>query len=283
VLSALREVPGEIWWGLDGFIEHLKQTNPDFQRPGGDYAAWYLRDADTGEIMHGFQYWDHIEGALIRFIIEGPMRWLGLVRSGPGIFVVTPLGLALLGRAEWPSTPDPEARIRVDEQGVIGVPATMSRYERLQLARFSAWISPPLIPSGSPVSRAADEGVYLYRLTPQAIQRVAAEGVNLPAHIVPFLQRLSGRSLPPNVVKMLEAWHVSPGEVVVQDAVILTARDLGVYERLRGNPRVARLLGQQVGPHAHAVKRDDMPAVLNALREMGLLPLFEDHEKDDWP
>ncbi len=283
VMAALREVPSEIWWSLDGLVEYLRQTNPDFQRPGGDYSTWYLRDADTAEIMHGFQYWAHIEGALIRFMIEGPMRWLGLVRNGPGMFALTPLGLALLGRAEWPSAPDPEARIRVDEQGVVSVPATLSRYERLQIARFCAWISPPPIPVSSPSSRAVDEGMYLYRLTPQAIRRVAAEGINLPNHILPFLQRLSAHTVPPNVTTMLEAWHVEPGEVIVQDTVILTARDLGVYERLRNNPRVARWLGQQVGPHAHAVNREDMPALFNALREMGLLPLFEGHEKDDWP
>ncbi len=283
VLEALREVPPEIWWSLDGLIDHIKQVNPDFQRPGGDYAAWYLRDLDTDEILHGFQYWDLIEGTLIRFIVEGPMRWLGLVRLAPGGFLLTPLCLALIGREDWPSAPDPEARITIDEQGVISVPAQLGRYERLQISRFTAWMEPPPIPDTSRRTRADEGGLYLYRLTPQALERVAAEGITLPTHIMPFLQRLSGRTLPANVARMLEAWHARPGEVVVQDAVIITARDLGVYERLRSNPRISRWMRQQVGPHANAVRREDMPALLNALREMGVLPLFEDHEKDDWP
>ncbi len=283
VFDAMREVPAEIWWSLDGFIEYIKETNPDFQRPGGDYGAWYLRDAYTGEILQGFQYWDHVEGALIRCIIEGPMRWLGLIRSAPGAFILTPLGLALLGRADWSSGPDPEARIRVDEQGVINVPAALSRYERLQIARLASWMSAPEISSGTHSLGAVDEGLYQYRLTPQAIARVTGEGINLTSNILPFLQRLSGRGLPANVVKMLEAWHNRPGEVVVQDVVIITARDLGIYERLKSNPRVARWMGRQIGPHAHAVRREDIPALLNAVREMGILPLFEDHEKDNWP
>jgi len=282
VLETLARVPTEIWWSLDGFIDHIKQTTPDFQRPGGDYGAWYLRDVYTGEVIHGFQYWDHVEGAVLRFILEGPMRWMGLVQSAPGAFSLTPLGVALIGRQDWPSTPDPETRISIDPQGVVAVPAQFGRYERVQLSRFTAWISPPS--AGLASSRGElDSDVYLYRITAQALQRVREEGITIPSHIVPFLQRHSRQSVPPNVLKMLEAWHAQPEEVIVQDAVIITSKDLGVYERLLKDSRVARWLGQQVGPHAHAVRRDNMPALLNALREVGILPLFADHEKDDWP
>ena len=211
------------------------------------------------------------------------MHWLGLVRAGRGGFELTPFGLALQGRADWPLQPDQEARIKVDSQGVISAPAVLSRYERTQLARFSAWISaPPPAPYTADDTR-QDEGAYVYRLTPQAISRIMEERVSIQSHILPFLHRLSVHSLPVNVVKMLENWHESPKEVVVHDVVIFSARDLGVYEKVRKNVRVNRWLGKQIGPHAHIVKREDMPALLNALRDMGVLPLFEGHEKDDAP
>jgi hypothetical protein len=282
VADTLQYIPAEIWWSLDGFIEHIKQANPDFQRPGGDYAAWYLRDAYTSEIMHGFEYWDHIEGALLRFIVEGPMHWLGLVHAQRGAFLLTSLGLALIGRADWPSEPDPAARIHVDEQGVITVPPDLSRYDRVQISRFGAWIGVPAV-DGLPVDKAQGTGGYLYRLTPQAIARAAEEGVTLSTHIVPFIQRLTDRSLPANVLKMLQAWHEQPGEVIVQDVVILTAKNLRVYESLKADKRVSRWLGQQIGPQSHTVRREDLAALFNALREMGYLPLFEGYEKDDWP
>jgi hypothetical protein len=279
VLETLKEVPVEIWWSIDGLIEHIKQNNPDFQRPGGDYSGWYLRDAYSGEIMSGFQYWESIEGALIRFIIEGPLRWLGLARVGRGAFLLTPTGLALQGRADWPSEPDLTPRIRVDEQGVIGVPVEVSRYDRTQIARFAAWISAP----PPTVGDRPDDSAYQYRLTPQAISRAAAEGVTIAQHILPFLQKLSGQSVPANVVKMLESWQNDPAEVVVEDVVIIKARDLAVYDKLRKSERINKWLGAQIGPQAHAVKREDFPALMNALRQMGILPLFEGHEKDDWP
>ncbi|MEJ2150486.1 MAG: hypothetical protein P8Z40_13550 [Chloroflexota bacterium] len=281
VLDTLQDVPAGLWWSLHGLVEHIKQHAPDFQRPGGDYAAWYLRDAVSGEILHGFQYWDYIEGEQLRFIIGGPLTWLGLVQAGQGAFMVTELGQALLGQTDWPSAPDRETRIRVDQQGVISVPVQMSRYERAQIARFTAWLDPPPLRAGDPDADGGD-AAYRYRLTPQAIARVADEGFNL-GRIITFLQRLSGGSVPPNVLKMLQSWGENPAEVVVEDAVIIRAKDLGVYERLVKNQRVHRWFVQQVGPNSYTVRREDLPALLNALREMGILPYFEGYKKDDWP
>ncbi|GAB4473619.1 MAG: hypothetical protein Kow00124_12810 [Anaerolineae bacterium] len=283
VLAALRHVPAGIWWSLEGVIEYIKENNPDFQRPGGDYAAWYLRDTYTEEILHGFQYWDYIEGGVISFILEGPLHWLGAVRAGHGAFVVRRLGAGLLGSGEWPSDADPSARIRVDEQGVITIPVTLSRYDRLQVARFTSWIRVPP-PSPYFIDRPnRDEGYYEYRLTPQSIERVTREGITLAGHIIPFLQRLSGDRIPPNVLRMLEAWQSDPGEVVVEDVVIVTARNLSVYERMRKHRQIGPLLGRQVGPRSYAVRRSDLLALLTALRQMGILPLFEGYKKDDRP
>ena len=78
-------------------------------------------------------------------------------------------------------------------------------------------------------------------------------------------------------------WQAQPREVAVEDMVIITAKDLGVYQQLRSHQPVNRWLEQQVGPHAHAVKRENLQNLLNALREMGILPMFEGYEKDDWP
>jgi hypothetical protein len=283
VIDTLRDVPVGIWWSTDGFVEHIKQVNPDFQRPGGDYASWYLRDAYTAEILHGFQYWDYIEGGIIRFILEGPMRWLGLVRTGSGAFIVTPLGAALTGSDVWPSDADAAARASIDDQGVVSTPASMGRYERVQLARFTSWVSAPVIPLDVPGRAPKDESAYQYQVTPQALARVASEGISIPSHILPFLQRVTGHNVPANVVKMLEAWHTSPAEIVVQDVVIVRAKDLGVFERMRNNPRISKWLVQQVGPQAFAVQRENVAALLSALRSMGVLPLFEAHDQHDWP
>jgi len=277
VLAALALVPAEIWWSLDSFVDFVKATNPDFQRPGGDYASWYLHDAYTGEVLHGLHYWDYIEGALIRFIIEGPMSWLGLAESAWGAFCLTQLGLALLGRGEWPSEPDPETRIAVDPRGVISIPATASRYQRFQISRFASWFPAP------PPNPGADEGKYLYQLTVRALDRARLQGFHLQEHIVPFVERLSAHSVPRSVMTMLDGWEGQPDQVVVHDAVVLEAKDPGIDERIKGNAQIAQWLGRPLGPHTYLVMRRHLPSLLNALREMGILPYIKGIVEEDEP
>ncbi|MFC2055299.1 hypothetical protein ACFLV7_13550, partial [Chloroflexota bacterium] len=89
ILEFLTTVPGfpkdpdvkveRPWWSLDAFVEDIKQAQPDFQRPAGDYDSWYIRAGETGEFLRGFKHWDEVEGALIRFTICGPLHWLGVL------------------------------------------------------------------------------------------------------------------------------------------------------------------------------------------------------------
>jgi hypothetical protein len=37
----------DTWYKLDDFVTAVKQADPDFQRPGGDYTTWYIRDASS--------------------------------------------------------------------------------------------------------------------------------------------------------------------------------------------------------------------------------------------
>jgi hypothetical protein len=263
-------------------LDYARQTQPDFQRPGGDYGSWYIRDSYTGTILHGFEYWDFIEGALLRFLIEGPMHWLGLVKAGQGTLLKTALGEGFC-TGDWPSRADPEVSISVDQQGVITVPLRLARYDRLQIARFTSWIGSPGPSQFVPTGRNRESGDYLYRLTAQSLNRAKEQGIEIATHVIPFLGRLSAGSVPRNVSEMLEGWYNRTDEVIVHDVVIVAAKDLGIDERVRNNKRAGKWLGQQVGPHAYTVQREDLPPLLNALREMGLLPHFKGHEKDDWP
>ena len=55
----------------------VHQQQPDFQRPAGDYDSWFLRDQQSGEFLRGFEHWDEVDGALLRYLICGPLHWLG--------------------------------------------------------------------------------------------------------------------------------------------------------------------------------------------------------------
>lgn len=84
VLNFLTELDLTRWQSLNAWIETIHQQHPDFQRSGGEYNAWFLRDNRSGDFLKGEQYWFEVEGALLRFIVRGPLHWLGIMDlAGP--------------------------------------------------------------------------------------------------------------------------------------------------------------------------------------------------------
>lgn len=276
ILEALSRVPPGVWWSSESFVATLKADNPDFQRPGGDYDSWYIHDIESGEVLHGFENWGRIDGALVRWLLTGPLHWLGLLDLHPEAdgFRLTELGTALLDLAPWPSEPDPETHLHIDDQSFITVPATLSRIDRYLVARFAAWRDIP-----DPDDEAL---AYTYQITPPSLQGAAEQGITI-AQIVSFLTRTSATPVPPSVETALAAWEEEGAEVVLHDVLVLVAKDFGIFERLKAEPTISRWLGQPLGPNSYAVARRDVPSLLAALRRLGMLPQFEGFPEDEAP
>ncbi|MDW7992616.1 MAG: hypothetical protein RMK65_10970, partial [Anaerolineae bacterium] len=68
ILNHLRACRLGEWYSVPGFIAAVKEADPDFQRPDGNYNRWYIRSTVTGEYLSGFEHWDDVEGALIRYL-----------------------------------------------------------------------------------------------------------------------------------------------------------------------------------------------------------------------
>src|SRR4030066_2428224 len=64
ILSYLTSIPAGTWWNLGSFIAGIKQRDPDFQRPGGDYDSWFIHNRSTGAYLRGFEHWEVEDGGL---------------------------------------------------------------------------------------------------------------------------------------------------------------------------------------------------------------------------
>lgn len=250
----------EVWWDLPAFIAGVKAHEPDFQRPSGDYSSWYLRDAASGEYLKGFESWDAVEGALIAFIVNGPLHWLGLVDIAPGAFRFTSRGACFL--AGKPPLPDEEeaARLSIDAGSNIYVPRAANRYQRFQTARITNWVS-------------AGE-TYQYRFTPASLARAQEQGIHLQ-QVLTFLGRASGGRLPDALARALRRWEQAGTQVRLRDMVVLQVASAEVLEALRAAPAARPYLGEALGPLAVAVRRADWPRLEQAIRQLGYLPEVE--------
>ncbi len=250
--------PGE-WWSLDAFIAMMKEEAPDFQRPTGDWESWYIRDAEGGGYLHGFESWDRVDGALVRHILTGPMHWLALTEIGGDreVFHVNETGLAALGLSTWEQAPDPPAALEVQAGGTVKVPHTLSRYDRFQLARVAEW-------------QGAAGDMYTYTLTPASLRRAAAQGVTA-AHVRAFLRRASGEDLPEALAAALERWEAGGEPVLLHRPVVLQTDSFETMERLKNEPQINRCLGRPLGPAAVVVRPGMWRALRDALHHAGVL------------
>jgi hypothetical protein len=260
ILNLLSALPKGTWWNLSAFIADIRQHYPDYQRPAGDYDSWFLRDSRTGDFLRGFEHWNEVDGALIRYLITGPMHWLGFMDlASPGkdapvtAFRFSHWAVKLI-RGESPSGLAVEsARVHVRSDGRVSIPVLAPRAVRYQLARFCLWEDP-------------NPHEYRYRLVPSSLARARDGGLRV-SHLTTLLHRYAD-AVPPNIITALDRWVEHGTEVRVQDVTILRLASPQVLKTLRSS-RAARFLGDPLGPATIIVKSGAGEKVLAILAEMG--------------
>lgn len=260
VLGLLARMPPDAWWTVASFVAAVKEVEPDFQRPDGDYVGWYIRDGETRAYLSGFESWDQVEGALLTDLLTGPLYWLGVVDAAPtGADIacrLTETGARLLGLAPEETESLPAAPILVRPDFTIELPAAASLYTQFQVERFAEVDSAQ---------------ARRFRLTVGSVGHALARGVRVD-QILAFLRKESQGSLPANVVGHLEAWAQRYGQVEVEEVAVVRVKSERVMQELRALAETRSLLGQQLSPTLALVRKQDLPRLTKALRSLGYLP-----------
>ena len=253
----------EEWFRLADLVALIRGSVPDFQRPDGNYDTWYIRDVHSGGYLSGFGSWDLVEGRLLRYLVLGPLVWLGLAETAmtaPGqeaIFRLTPPTLAWLAGAE-PGQEEVTMPIVVQDDGLILVPFNADRYERFQVARVAE--AEPLRP-GKPAR---------YRITPRSLSRADEQGIDA-GRLLQFLAKASQRPVPAAARRAIERWAERGTEASLEGVVLLRVRDSEVLEKLRSNPKTRTYFAESMGDYAAVVRVDDWPKLRQAAATLGLL------------
>ncbi|MCP4543301.1 MAG: hypothetical protein GY832_39815 [Chloroflexi bacterium] len=261
ILNHLKECLPNTWYKLDDLIAVIKQTTPDFQRPSGDYTIWYIRDTTTGTYLSGFENWNKVEGALIRYIITGPLAWLGLIDFGtlvPGklsiSFRLTSAGAEFLDLVK-PSSDQEPVTLTLQPDFTVLVPSAR-RYERFQLARVADWMR-----TGAP---------FIYRLTPTSLKRARQQGIPI-ARVLEFLGQVTDAPVPRFVEAALTRWDARGTEAQLERELLLRISSEELMTQITSSPRTRRLIREQISPTVALVHERDWSRLIVALGEMGLL------------
>ncbi len=193
MLQNLARLQPEMWFSQDDVVTAIKQVEPDFQRPTGNYDTWYIRDTTTQEFLKGFEQWNLVEGRLLRFLLQGPLHWLGIVdlaepSAGDDMQVsLSALGARWLGHDLAEPADDPRRPLEIDGDFTLALSLNESLSERFRVERFAQWQK--------------SYPRYEYQINQRSLKRAADEGIS-PDRILTFLRRRSHR-VPENVVSAL--------------------------------------------------------------------------------
>ena len=253
LFKLLEALPEGKWWSLPAFIHAIKGQYPDFQRPAGDYDSWFVKRLSDGTYLRGFDRWDEVDGALVRYLITGPLFWLGVVElaTPEGNEVVTAFRVN-----EKPVASNEKAKLTVASTGRISVPRLAPRVARYLISRFCEWDE-----------EKPDE--YRYHVTTGSLKKARQQGLKV-SQLLGLLAKNSAARLPPAFVQALKRWELNGTEARVEVQTVLRVSRPEVLEELRKS-KAGRFLGEPLGPVTVIVKPGAQSKVLAALAEMGLL------------
>ncbi len=248
------------WYHVDDLVGQIKATTPDFQRPEGNYDTWYVRDVERDAYLKGYENWDLVEGRLIRFLLAGPMAWLGLIETGDGRYRLTDRALSWLQGVQLAES-DVRVPIVVQPDAVVLVPFNASRYERFQVARVA---------TPAPLRSRALSQPFTYHLTPDSLARARDDGIQTE-RVLEFLREASGRAIPASVKRAIERWRENGLEARLYSTVILRVRDASILDTLQSNPKTRPYIGARLGDLAAMIQTDDWREFQQVTAQLGLL------------
>ena len=249
----LEGVPEGKWWSLGAFIRDIKAKQPDFQRPVGDYDSWFIKRVSDGTYLRGFVSWDEVDGALIRYLITGPMFWMGVVELARPEENESVTAFRV---NEKRVTSTENGKLSVSSNGRISVPRLLPRVTRYLISRFCEWDD-------------AKPDEYRYRVTTVSLKNAREQGLKV-GQLLNLLAKNAVSEIPPAFVKALKRWELNGTEARISVQTILKVSRPEVLEELRKS-KAGRFLGESLGPVTIIVKGGAQAKVLAALAEMGLL------------
>jgi hypothetical protein len=264
VFGFLSQIPLRSWWDLEQFVASIRELQPGFQRPAGDFDSWYLRDTDRGTFLRGFEHWDAVDGAILRFIVKGPLHWLGAADLGKSdedepvtCFRLTPAAAVLFDPKATLTIKESTASAKIQSNGQIIVPRRALRALRYQIARFTSW-------------ELIDEESYNYRLSPSALSAAAGQGLQL-SHIFTILETAGDGPLPISLRNALQRWSDNGSEAWFERHLLLRVNEPAVLNELQENKATSRYLGEILGPTSVTVNERDLTPLCAAAARLGIL------------
>ena len=280
ILSLLKTLQPEGWFSVNGLLAAVKKADPQFLRRSFGENRGQLRDRD-GNDLSGIGSWFQLEGAWLRFLLSGPLNWLGLIqcaytdreRRELSAFRVTQDMNFYLSEAAQPETAESilskpnleQALPTISGDGELACSGKVPRYFRYMAARYAE----PEKVNGDRV---------ILRITPASLSRAEAAGLTRTS-LLTLLRRFSKNKVPPSLERMLSAEGNASHTALIYSATILTVPDEEILAELLNTTRLEKWIFQQINPSSVLIDPKGITEIRRFLMEREMFVDVEHREQ----
>ena len=260
VLHYLQEFAGGEWVNEAGFCDAVRATNPDFLRE--DYASLgsAMVDVAAEAELSGTESWEPVEGEWIRYVLRGPLFWLGIVRWGrdsAGRRVALQLLPEVAAQEPAPLLSGAAQQLVFRDDLTVYAPDGTDLGLLYQLEPYLGL-------------RGRDAAGSSYRLSRSSILH-GLEGGGSWDELRGLVERLS-EHVSEHVLHQIREWAASYGRLVLEGGILLMAATDEEAEAIGQSPTLASYLGQRLGSRTYRVTPERVWQLIDALREAGQTP-----------
>ena len=263
IVDMIQALHAEQWYQLEEMVQWIYETSPHFMRFGGEYEQWFIKKRGREEYLHGFDAWPEVDGAYARYLISGPLHWLGMIELGQQkgadenlLFKKHNTEEYLIDKKPNETKVSQPQRAIIHKNGEIYLPIKTEREMLYHFARFCIW-------------NGKNESYFKFKLTPDAIRRAADQQVSI-SHIETIFRKYGQEPIPDNIFTLLSRWKKSGAEIEIEEQVIVRFKDPKTLKQLN-NKIIQNLIMDILNPTTVIIRKQDLRKFENALVEAGYL------------
>ena len=260
LLNWIDELSNRQWYLTNDLVAWVQKNHPDFIRTGGEYESWIIRNSKSGDYLRGIENWDQVEGNYLRFMINGPLFWMGILKTGFSVhnhhcFRKTDWAESLIKHKKVLYKANLKTNFVLEKAGRITVDRLFPLHIRYLLARFCEFIN-----------HRGDH--YVYHITPSSLQFAQDQGLKI-SQISNLLKKFGSKPLPPNLLEALEGWEKNHIEAKFKYTVLLTVHSPDIISDLMKSPH-RRYVLEQNNPTCVVITQKGIPYIRAWLMELGI-------------
>jgi hypothetical protein len=264
VLELLHDLQLATWYSLTSLVDGVKTRFPDFQRSAGDYDSWFIRQQGSGEYLRGFERWDDVEGALLTFLVTGPLHWLGMLDIGettspdtPTVFSLSKFAPMLLDNTVNKKLIKEYSKVKFTSDLSIIIPVFSSRLIRYQIGRFCEIKNSSLSDTR-------------YQLTLASIRTAEEQGLKVN-QLLQLLEKNYKDQLPGSFRTLLERWELNGLESTFEKRILLRVKQPEILKKIKLHPRASKLIVEELNPTTAIIEPQGVELLTKIFMEMGIL------------